>query len=211
MLKTECGRCVWISRINGDLPQTVKSWTLTPWFAFKLFIGIAQPWRHVRGGRRLRRASLQTPQVLSLRLRWRMYRPIIELRMPFVEGTDALSFLGIESPGRVRKANELGDLTLRLARSGLRHRDFKLSNVIIESDTQEIWLIDPVGVVHDRDLVRSMACMLERLDVELSQGLAGDVSDAARLRRVVLRAALRPVTTNQRRAIVRLLRSHPRP
>ena len=126
--------------------------------------------------------------------------------MPFVEGTTALSFLDNGSGPCRRLASGLGEHAMRLAENGFRHRDFKLSNVIIEARTHDIWLIDPVGVVRDRDAVRSLACMLERLDVEISHGLAGQVDDLDALRRLVLLGALRPLPSDQRRAVLKQLK-----
>lgn len=206
ILKQERGRSVWIHRVDRETVETVKSWTLTPWFAFKFLIGIAQPWRHVRGAGRIRRCSLRTPRIKSLRVGWLAPWPVVKLRMPFIEGTTALEWMQSDSAVRRETASGLGAHATTLARSGFRHRDFKLSNVVIESGTHRIWLIDPVGVVRDPDLARSLACMLERLNVEIHHGLAGQIEDLKSLRVLTLLAALRPLDSNQRRAVLQQLK-----
>ncbi|MBG83286.1 MAG: hypothetical protein CMJ40_01935 [Phycisphaerae bacterium] len=211
ILKRERGRSVWIDRVANGKTETVKSWTITPWFAFKLLIGIAQPLRHCRGAGRIAIASLKTPPVRSLRIGRIGWCPVVKLRMPFIPGLTALDFLQTDSRDIRRLASELGCHAAKLAESGFRHRDFKLSNVVIQEKTHDVWLIDPVGVVRDRDPARSLACMLERLNVEIEHGLAGDVDDIGFLRRCALRGALRSMAPNPRRAVIRLLRRHPQP
>ena len=206
ILKQEHGRTVWVDRAEDGTMETVKSWTLTPWFAFKFLVGIAQPWRHVRGAGRIRRSSLRTPPVHSLGIGRIAWCPIIKLRMPYIEGVTGLEFLGTGSGACGQLASTLGSHVAKLAIAGFRHRDFKLSNVIIEEKTHGIWLIDPVGVVRDRDVVRSLACMLERLNVEVQHGLVGQVDDLNSLRQLTLLAALRPMASDQRRAVLQLLR-----
>ena len=206
ILKQERGRSVWIDRLEDGTMETIKSWALTPWFAFKFLIGIAQPWRHVRGAGRISRSSLRTPPIRSLRMGRVAWCPVIKLRMPYIEGVTALEFLENGSGDCHQLASGLGRHASNLAIAGFRHRDFKLSNVVIEEQTHQIWLIDPVGVVRDRDPVRSLACMLERLNIEIEHGLAGDVADLESLRRITLHEALRPMTSNQRRAVLQLLR-----
>ena len=210
ILKQERGRSVRIHRLDSGATQTVKSWRFTPWFAFKFLTGIAQPWRHLRGARRILRSSLKTPDVLSIRIGWSSPWPVVRLRMPYVDGITALEWLKSGSNALHPLASGLGVHAATLAKYGLRHRDFKLSNVVIEDGTRNIWLIDPVGVVRDSDPSRSLACMLERLNVEIEHGLAGSVDGLQSLRRLTLLSALRPLEPARRRAVLRRLRRHPR-
>ncbi|MEE2906253.1 MAG: hypothetical protein VX527_00325 [Planctomycetota bacterium] len=183
---------------------------MTPWFIFKCFIGIAQPWRHLRGARRLRRAQVQTPPVNSMRLGWRRHRPVFLVAMPFVEGETALDHLRNGHPIDADDlASQLGLIVAKLGDAGLRHRDFKLSNVVVERDTEALWLIDPVGVVRGRDQVTALTTMLERLDVEVREGHAGDVSRAPLLRRIMVRAALETLPRPLRKEVLQRLREHP--
>ena len=210
VLKEDGGRAVRVLRAPGALPQTIKSWVMTPWFVCKCFMGIAQPWRHLRGSRRLRRAQVQTPPVTSMRLGWRRHRPVFLLAMPFVEGETALDRLRnchpIDADGL---ASQLGLIVAKLASAGLRHRDFKLSNVVVERDTEDLWLIDPVGVVRGRDQAAALTTMLERLDVEVREGHAGHVFRAPLLRRIMVRAALQRLPRSLRKEVLLRLREHP--
>ena len=212
VLKNDGGRAVWMSHVPGSIPLTFKSWVLTPWFLFKFIIGIAQPWRHLRGAGRLRRAGIPTPSVAFIRPGWRRRRPVILLVMPYVEGVTALDHLRIvEGSPAVDLAKQLGRYVSMLSEADLRHRDFKLTNVVIETGTDHPWLIDPVGVVRDRDRITSLATMLDRLDVEIREGHVGELRDVERLRRIILKAALVSAPSSVRRAVLQRLRTHPRP
>ncbi|MCH2132411.1 MAG: hypothetical protein MK116_01550 [Phycisphaerales bacterium] len=196
-----------LQRADGST-HTVKSWVLTPWFITKCLMGIAQPWRHWRGSRRLQRAGLPTPPVESIRIGWLHGRPVLLLSMPFIEGRTALERLqGETEPDDARVAEALGRMVVTLAEAGLRHRDFKLSNVVLESPGDTVWLIDPVGVVRCRDRVHAMACMLDRLEIE---GRSGLVALPVALRLAVSRTALRLVDRPTRQAVLQQLRAHRR-
>ncbi|MDG2423760.1 MAG: hypothetical protein P8M22_07265 [Phycisphaerales bacterium] len=211
MLKEDGGRAVWLLRAQGQPPLTYKSWTLTPWFACKCLMGIAQPWRHARGAGRLSRAGIKTPKVRTIRPGWHRNRPVLLLVMPYIEGHTALSQLQANDDSQASLlAEQLGLIVATLANAGFRHRDFKLSNVVVEQGSDHPWLIDPVGVVRDRDRVAALAMMLDRLDVEVREGHAGTVPDAARLRRIMLRSALSRSPQMLRRAVLQRLRRHPR-
>ena len=144
-----------------------------------------------------------------MKLGWRRGRPVVLLEMPFIEGHTALDQLQEAwPPDAMDLAGKLGRITGELAAAGLRHRDLKLSNVVVEDRSRDIWLIDPVGVVPDKDFVKSLACMLERLDVEIRIGFTGNVPQLSSLRRVTLRAAIRSLERDHRRAVLQQLRAH---
>ena len=128
--------------------------------------------------------------------------------MPFINGLTASEYLA-ESDVSVDlvMANGLGEAVSILAHAGLRHRDLKLSNIVVQPESSRIWFIDPVGVVGDRSLVNSIVCMLDRLDVEMRDGLVPRPSGVSL---VVLRSAIRGLSRDDRRAVLRQLRTrHP--
>ena len=93
---------------------------------------------HLRGARRILRSSLRTPDVLSIRIGWSSPWPVVRLRMPYVEGITALEWLKSGSNALHPLASGLGVHAATLAKCGLRHRDFKLSNVVIEDGTRTL-------------------------------------------------------------------------
>ena len=104
-------------------------------------------------------------------------------------------------------ANRLGEAVSILAHAGLRHRDLKLSNIVVQPESGRIWFIDPVGVVGDQSRVTSIVCMLDRLDVEMRDGLVPRPPGASV---VVIRSAIRGLSRDDRRAVLKQLRTrHP--
>ena len=206
ILKENQGSTVWVEQGDDGRACTIKAWSLSPWFALKCLLGISQPWRHWRGGRRLRRQNLASPEVLSVGLGWRGAWPVLKIRMPFIIGSTAAEQIS-ESPSSVGHdiAARLGEAVSILAHAGLRHRDLKLSNIVLQRDSNEIWFIDPVGVMRDRNLVASIVCMLDRLEVEIRDGLVPRPTGATV---VVLRSSIRGLGREDRRAVLQQLRTH---
>lgn len=210
-LKSDGLRSVWLVRDQRDQARLLKTWPLSPWFAVKLALGIAQPQRQLRGGRRLRKAGLQSPSVYKCQLRLRP--PMrVEVELAYVEGRSLWDICcenyhaWLAAPQQAEAlAARLGLIVAQLDQTGLFHRDLKIENIIAQDDDlQQLWLIDPVGVRRMRKRAEEVARMLERLAVQpLAQGMHLPVP--------VLRAAIAEATSHmtrsKRKRVMQALRS----
>lgn len=204
----EAGRqTVWLIQRPGEQQRTLKTWVLTPWLAFKLLLGIAQPQRQTAGARLTQRAGVRTAPVMgSWRPAWRG-RPVIELELGFVPGRSAQEVArdpGLSDREQRRGSAAIGRLAALLLAAGLLNRDFKLNNVIID-DAGEPWMIDTVGVRRSYRPEAAAARMLERLSLQLPR----PVRTAAWV--PGMRHALRGLPARSRREVVRRLRQHRTP
>jgi tRNA A-37 threonylcarbamoyl transferase component Bud32 len=208
-LKQESARSVWLVQRPGQVPRVLKSWRLSPLLALKMLVGMGQPQRQVRGARGTARAGIRTPAVTrGPRLVRRGWVPVIEVELDYIAGDEAWALLrrgALDESDRMRLARECGACVARYRRAGLFHRDLKLANVIVDAQDRLVWVIDTVGVRPMRRAAAETARMLERLMVQMrEQGL--DVSPP--VSRSMLRAALRPLTPRERRAVGAALRLH---
>ena len=201
---------MWLVPRPGEEPRTLKTWSVTPIRLVQLGGGFARPQRQIAGARRLRRAGVRTPAICGS---WRYARRdglVIELDHVYVEGRSALELAKDPDTPRedIRRISRgLGDIVAAMVAADLLNKDFKLNNVIVAADGV-IWIIDTDGVRRVRSRVVGATRMLERLGVQLP--IMGDrVSPAAWL--PAIRRGLRPLTRQQRREVVRLLRAHRRP
>lgn len=135
---------------------------------------------------------------------------MIELELEFVPAPTALAVAqdvsttdGIDPKAIGEIARTLGSLI----RKRLFHRDLKLSNLLVctDDDGVHVWMLDTADVRAMRRPVRQTARMLDRLAVQLTaRGIELPVHNW----RPVIRAALRPFASPDRRAILQRLRLH---
>ncbi|MEX0744925.1 MAG: hypothetical protein WD118_04925 [Phycisphaeraceae bacterium] len=232
-LKAAGVRSVWLVEAPGEAATVVKTWPCRLSLQLKRLLGIAQPQRQARGSRRLAAAGVATP---TIRCAWRMVRRgrvrVVELEHDYVAGrlaTDLFRDATLPAEQRRRIARALGALAPRIAVAGLVHRDMKLENLIVPCHGDglpngvrngaahragvgeaalskrglSIWAIDTVGVGRMLRRPAAVERMLVQLMIEpITEGLAIDRGEAE----AVLRAALRPLPPNTRRAVLRRLR-----
>lgn len=192
----------------------MKFWPVSTWMLTKHAMGISQPIRQSRGCRRLRRAGIDTPKIVSGPVISRVKgRRVIRLELDHVPGRTVLEHLGDGAANAAvvaEVARQVGSLVSSIADAGFMHRDLKLSNIVVEEFEDappKIWVIDPVGMRLCRNRSVAVFRMLERLDVEIRSGreIAGVGWSG------VVREALRPLSRPQRRAVLSMLRARPRP
>jgi hypothetical protein len=208
-LKEDDRQSVWLIEAPGEPARTLKVWTLTPILAAKLALGIAQPQRQVRGGRRLRQAGVDTPQPVGS---WRLSRRdggwVVELALEHVPGRPAQELLerAPEDATRIERcAQRVGHAVHAIASAGLLHRDLTLNNLIVdESDDDRVWVIDPVGVRPALDRSRSLLRMFDRL---LCMAADAGLRIPASVWRRTLHAALGGQPRSVRRGVFGGLRS----
>jgi len=209
-LKDAGRQSVWLVHRPGEQPRTLKTWPLTPLLLVKLALGIAQPQRQIRGGRRLARAGIPTAEVCCRRVAWG--RRQVEIELAWVEGASAWDLarsgtLGVSGARRASAA--VGRVVARLIEAGLFNRDVKLSNLVVGSTGQgpEVWMIDTVDIRRLRRPAVEIARMLERLAVQPARsGIA--LTPPAWV--PAMRHALRGLPGPTRRAVVRRLQAHRR-
>ncbi len=212
-LKAAGARSVWRVERPGEPPRTIKTWPRAGLIRLKHLVGRSQPHRHRAAAARLDQAGVHTPRIHALRIGAPPRDHLFELELEFIDGVpadDALTSPRLTDDQRQAGAAAIGDLVAALIRADLFNRDLKLSNLVLEFDVADdpprVWLIDPVGVRTLRDPTRETARMLERLGVEpLVLNLPFTPVMTTRL----VRRALAPLTRDQRRAALALLRAHP--
>ena len=204
---------VWLIRRPGQALRVLKLWTLTPWLAIKLALGIAQPQRQLRGARMLHEAGILSPRVMrGMHLLWSGMAPVIGIELDCQPGITALEAVeqSLRAPIGPRLAAECGRLVARLIDLRLFNRDLKLSNLIVAEHPDRapmIWIIDPVGVRRMRRPTLEAARMIERLAIEPWER---GIPVPRALWFSALREALRGLTREDRRAVTSRLRAHRR-
>lgn len=208
-LKEEDLRSVWLIDIPGRGLTTLKRWPITWNLRWKSFFKQSQPQRQISGAWKLLAVGVNTPQPVTPVYRSNHY---FHLEMPFIEGSTAFELLKSISDHSNTElyliARELGSIVRRLAISHLRHRDFKLENVVVkpanESQTQPtLWLIDPVGIRFSVSPLNAIVCMLDRLAIQpINEGIPLPLS----LQIICIRAAADSCSGKQRRRFFQMLR-----
>jgi hypothetical protein len=202
---------VWLIERPGGGRRVVRVWAFDPRTALQLLFGAAPPQRQVIGSRRLARAGIDVAPLHGLwRTTARERRRVIETEQDYVEGDNGLERLQarLDEDALRAGARAAGALVAQIARAGLVHRDLKLENLVVSgADPVRVTVVDTDGVRRCRDRARATARMLERLAVQpLNAGLALP-------RSVVVGAALSalgPLSREQRREAIRMLRAHRR-
>jgi hypothetical protein len=201
---------VWLVHRPGEEPRTLKTWPVTPIRLIQLGGGFARPQRQIAGAKHLRRAGVHTPDVCGS---WRYARRdglVVELDHVYVEGRSAWELARDPDISRSdirRISGGLGDIVAALVTADLLNKDLKLNNVIVADDGL-IWLIDTDGVRRVRSRVEGASRMLERLGIQLPVN-DDPVPPAVWL--PAMRRAMRPLSRQQRKEVVQLLRAHRRP
>ena len=210
-LKEQGRNSVWLLELPNGSIQVLKQWSLTPWLAVKLLLGISQPQRQCRGTRRLKRAGVPTSNMPRLGLSRCGLIPQLTLTVSYIEGTPCLELLqqnAIDDDKAIHIGRQLGQAVRRIADAGFFNRDIKLSNVIIGlGQRPEVFIIDPVGLRRSRDKVKERDRMIERLGCELV-GQSIKVPRAGWLG--LLLAALKEEPPMFRRAVIGRLRARRR-
>ncbi len=193
----------------GAPPRIHKTWPLSPWSLIKWCVGRAQPQRQVLGANRLRRAGLNSPEVVQP-LRIDFARRRFSLELIYVPGSSALELLragSLSERDMRRVAAAIGSLVPQIASARLFHRDLKLSNIIVQrgDGAPVIWLIDPVGVRLGRRRTEEITRMLHRL---ASEPVVMNITIPRAAALAVLLHALRPLAPAERREVLRRLRQH---
>lgn len=213
-LKSDGLHNVWLIERPGRGPRTLKTWPLGPLTALKLLLGIAQPQRQMRGMRKLRRVGVRTPQCVGTwHVRWNGSRPLVQIELEFAPGIAAAELLAPRSDDDradrdvlVRSARQVGRIIADMAGGAVFHRDLKPSNLVIETRNPHqpiVWVIDTVGVRRMRRRIDEIERMLERLTCQpmtLERPVLRELAIAT------LRAALRPLHPQDRRAVLGRLR-----
>lgn len=212
-LKADGLHNVWLIQPPGQSMRTLKTWPLGVGMLFKLWLGIAQPQRQLRGMRRLRRINVPTPNSFGpWRLRRRGKHWMVELEMDFAPGQSAWELISNEraAPAKphdlIRAARKVGQTVAALTGGRAFHRDLKPSNVVIDFDQHAkpaVWIIDTVGVRRMRNRIAETERMLERLAI---QPMQLEPSLARKIRIAVLRATLEPLSLQDRRDVLSRLR-----
>lgn len=208
-LKRAGHNSVWLIHRPRQQLRTLKRWPISPFLLLKLAMGIAQPQRLIRGGRRLARAGIRTASpVDGWSFQWRGWPPVVELELVYVPGRSGLEWARVASvDDRLRRRHgvAIGRVVAELAGAGLFHRDLKLSNLIFgDADGEDLWLIDTVGIRRMRRRDEEIARMLERVAV---QALGYGLPLARASWMPALLNALRPQPPQTRRAVLRRLKS----
>ena len=172
-------------------------------------MGIAQPQRLIRGVRWLARAGIRTASpVDGWSFHWRGRPPVVEVELVYVPGRSGLEWAWVASVDddlRRRHGVAIGRVVAELAGAGLFHRDLTLSNLIFgDTDDEDLWLIDTVGIRRMRRRDEEIARMLERVAV---QALGYGLPLARASWMPALLNALRPQPPQTRRAVLRRLKS----
>ena len=102
-------------------------------------------------------------------------------------------------------ASEIGRVVANLIVARLVHRDLKLSNLIVErgAKPRRVWVVDTADVRPMRHPVADVACMLDRLVIEMHQAGIGIPRAAWR---PVLLSSFRQLSKQTRRGVVQRLR-----
>ncbi len=209
-LKPAGHNSVWLINRPDQQLRTLKRWPISPILLLKLAMGIAQPQRLIRGGRRLARAGIRTASpVDGWSFQWRGWPPVVELELAYVPGRSGLEWArdaSVDDQLRRRHGVAIGRVVAELAGAGLFHRDLKLSNLIFGAADDEggLWLIDTVGIRRMRRRDEEIARMLERLAVQVL-GYGIPFSRASWM--PALLNGLRPQPPQTRRAVLRRLKS----
>ncbi|MFK7779342.1 MAG: hypothetical protein QM501_14645 [Gimesia sp.] len=208
-LKEEDLRSVWLIKIPGRGLTTLKRWPITWQLRWKSLFNQSQPQRQLAGAWKLLRAGVNTPQPTTPVYRSDHY---FQLEMPFITGLTAFELLKSDSESSLEEqyliARELGKIVHRLASSHLRHRDFKLENVVVkpanESQQQPtLWLIDPVGILFCRSQLAAIVYMLDRLAIQpINEGIPLPFS----LQVICIRSALGFISGPSRKVFFQMLR-----
>ena len=207
-LKAFGARSVWLVDRPGETRRTLKQWPLTPLRLLKMFFLLSQPQQQIRGYRRLRRAGVATPRPVGggvWRPVWSGSKPLVRLEFHFVEGRSALEFAATrpEHARARRLARRCGSIAKVIADAGLVNRDLKLENLIVEEDpaSDEVWVIDPVGVRRSRDRIAALVRMIDRIYVQVC-----DREIPTTLRQALLRGALEGWPRDHRRRVLKAVR-----
>ena len=208
-LKEEDLRSVWLIEIPGRGLTTLKRWPITWKLRWKSLFNLSQPQRQLSGAWKLLTAGVNSPQPTTPVYRSDHY---FQLEMPYITGSTAFDLLKSGSDDTLVEqyfiARELGKIVHRLASSQLRHRDFKLENVVVKpaSESQQhptLWLIDPVGILFCRSQLDAIVYMLDRLAIQpLNEGIPLPFS----LQVICIRSALGPISGQSRKAFFQKLR-----
>jgi len=208
-LKEEDLRSVWLIELPDRGLTTLKRWPVTWKLLWKSLFNQSQPQRQLTGAWKLLSVGVNTPQPVTPVYRSGHY---FQLEMPYISGSTAFDLLKSGSDcSRSEQyliARELGKIVHRLASSHLRHRDFKLENVVVKpaSESQQqptLWLIDPVGILFSPSLIHAIVYMLDRLAIQpIHEGISVPFS----LRVICIRSALGPISGKSRKALFRMLR-----
>jgi len=208
-LKEEDLRSVWLIDIPKRGLTTLKRWPINWKLRWKSLFNQSQPQRQLSGAWKLLTAGVNTPQPVTP-----VYRSdhFFQLEMPFIAGSTAFELLKFGSDCAHSEqcliARELGMIVRRLAMSHLRHRDFKLENVVVkpasESQSQPtLWLIDPVGIRFCLSPLNAIVYMLDRLAIQpINEGPPLPLS----LQVICIRSALGLTPGRQRKRFFRMLR-----
>ena len=208
-LKEEDLRSVWLIDIPGRGLTTLKRWPSTWKLRWKSLFNQSQPQRQLKGAWKLLTAGVNTPQPVTPVYRSDNY---FQLEMPYITGSTAFDVLKSESDYTPTEqyliARELGKIVHRLASSHLRHRDFKLENVVVKpaSEPQQqptLWLIDPVGIRFCFSPLFAIVCMLDRLAI---QPIHEQIPVPFSLQVICIRSALGSISGNSRKVFFRMLR-----
>lgn len=208
-LKEEDLRSVWLIDIPGRGLTTLKRWPITWKLRWKSLFNQSQPQRQLSGAWKLLTAGVNTPQPATPVYRSDHY---YQLEMPYVPGSTAFELLHSDSDYTLVEqryiARELGKIVHRLANSHIRHRDFKLENVIVKPASESrqhptLWLIDPVGILFCRSQLNAIVYMLDRLAIQpINEGIPLPFS----LQVICIRSALGPISGQLRKTFFRMLR-----
>jgi hypothetical protein len=142
---------------------------------------------------------------------------VIDLELEYAPGRTAWEILAGLEAGEwpdpdllLGGAASLGRLVAQLTEARLFHRDIKLANVIVDERTvpPRLWVIDTVGVRRMRKAVAEVERMIGRCAL---QPLRMDAALARAVRIRMLLNALRPLASEQRRAVLQRLRRRPPP
>lgn len=213
-LKSDGLHNVWLIERPGRGQRTLKTWPLGPLTALKLMLGIAQPQRQMRGMRRLRRVGVHTPQCVgSWHVRKNGTHPLVQIELEFAPGIAAADLMAPKSASDrlddevlIRGARLVGRAIARMAAGGVFHRDLKPSNLVIDARNPQqpmVWVIDTVGVRRMRHRINEIERMLERLTCQPN---TLDKPLMRKLAVATLRAALKPLSAQDRRAVLSRLR-----
>jgi serine/threonine protein kinase len=208
-LKEEDLRSVWLIDIPDRGLTTLKRWPLTWNLRWKSLFNQSQPQCQLTGAWKLLTAGVNTPQPVTPVYRSDHY---LQLEMPYIAGSTAFDLLNSHSNYTPSEqyliAKELGKIVHRLASSHLRHRDFKLENVVIKPacDSQQqptLWLIDPVGVRFCNSPLYAIVYMLDRLAI---QPIHEQIPVPLSLQFICIRSALGSTSGKSRKKFFRMLR-----